>query len=215
MHANSRELTVPGVCPNHRPPAVGRRLLAVKMPFAASGFQTFRALRVLRGSLLVLLCFAGCAGYQIGNQSLFPQEVHSIYVPVFKSNSFRRNLGERLTEAVIKEIQKRTTYTLTDEAHADTILSGAIIQETKTVLIPDLSGDAREVQTAINVQVSWTDRHGIKMREDKNIPLPPEIADVSGTGNLVPEVGQSVATAQQQAICRVAQQIVGLMEKPW
>ena len=107
MHANSRELTVPGVCPNHRPPAVGRRLLAVKMPFAASGFQTFRALRVLRGSLLVLLRFAGCAGYQIGNQSLFPQEIHTVYVPVFKSNSFRRNLGERLTEAVVKEIEEK------------------------------------------------------------------------------------------------------------
>jgi hypothetical protein len=41
------------------------------------------------------------------------------------------------------------------------------------------------------------------------------VTDVEGTGNLVPEVGQSVATAQQKAICRVAQQIVGLMEKPW
>jgi len=53
------------------------------------------------------------------------------------------------------------------------------------------------------------------MREDKNIPLPAEIADVSGTGDVVAEVGQSVATAQQEAICRVAKQIVGLMEKPW
>ena len=40
-------------------------------------------------------------------------------------------------------------------------------------------------------------------------------ADVGGTGNVVAEVGQSVATAQQQAICRVAKQIVDMMEKPW
>jgi hypothetical protein len=45
--------------------------------------------------------------------------------------------------------------------------------------------------------------------------LPAEIADVSGSANVVPEVGQSIATAQQQAISRLAQQIVGLMEKPW
>ena len=166
-------------------------------------------------SPLVLLSLCGCAGYQIGNQSLFPQEVHTIYVPVFKSNSFRRNLGERLTEAVVKEIQRVTPYKLTDEAHADTILAGAIIQESKTVLVPDLSGDAREVQTAISVQVSWTDRTGVKLRDDKCIPLPPEIANVSGASDLVPEVGQTVATAQQEAICRIAEQIVGLMEKPW
>ena len=218
MHVNSREPTAPGVCPNGRPPAVGRQLLLAPPLFTIpeiAPLLLLRVLRALRGSLLLLLFFAGCAGYQIGNQSLFPQEVHSVYVPVFKSNSFRRNLGERLTEAVIKEIQKVTPYKIRDEAHADTILSGAIIQETKTVLIPALSGDAREVQTAISVQVSWADRNHIAMREVKNVPLPPEIADVSGTTNLVPEVGQSIATAQQEAICRVAQQIVGLMEKPW
>jgi hypothetical protein len=162
-----------------------------------------------------LLLFCGCAGYQIGNQSLYPQEVRSVYVPVFKSNSFRRNMGERLTEAVVKEIEATTPYKVVDEARADTVLSGAIAQETKTVLVPSLSGDAREVQTAIVVQVSWVDRNGIKMREDKNVPLPGEIAEVTGTSDLVPEVGQSVATAQQEAICRVAKQIVGLMEKPW
>ena len=193
---HSRELTAPGVSENGRPRAVGPRLIAV--PF-----------------LLALLFLCGCAGYQIGNQSLYPQEVHTVYVPVFKSNSFRRNLGERLTEAVVKEIEATTPYKVVNEAHADTVLSGAIVQETKTVLVPDLSGDAREVQTAISVQVSWADNKGVKMRDDKNVPLPQEIANVSGTGNLVPEVGQSIATAQQEAICRVAKQIVGLMEKPW
>jgi len=38
---------------------------------------------------------------------------------------------------------------------------------------------------------------------------------LDGAGDVVPEVGQSIATAQQEAISRVAQQIVGLMEKPW
>ena len=42
-----------------------------------------------------------------------------------------------------------------------------------------------------------------------------ELIDVQGTGNVVPEVGQSIAVAQQQAIQRMAEQIVGLMEKPW
>ncbi|MFZ1933799.1 MAG: LptE family protein [Thermoguttaceae bacterium] len=193
---DSRRPTVGARPLTFAPPAVCRRLSAIL-------------------SLFVLLSLCGCAGYQIGNQSLYPQEVHSVYVPVFKSNSFRRNLGERLTEAVVKEIEATTPYKVVDEAHADTTLSGAIIQETKTVLVPDLSGDAREVQAAISVQVSWTDRNGVKMRDDKCVPLPPEIADVSGSGNLVPEVGQSVATAQQEAICRIAKQIVGLMEKPW
>jgi hypothetical protein len=53
------------------------------------------------------------------------------------------------------------------------------------------------------------------LRDDKCIPLPEELADVSGTGDVIPELGQSITTAQQEAIGRLATQIVGLMEKPW
>ena len=53
------------------------------------------------------------------------------------------------------------------------------------------------------------------LRDVKSVPLPAEFTDVNATANLVPEVGQSVATQQQEAICRLAEQIVQLMEKPW
>ena len=81
--------------------------------------------------------------------------------------------------------------------------------------MPDLTGDARESQVDMRVEVSWVDRKGRMLRETASVPLPSEFTDVTGTGNLVPEVGQSVATAQQEAICRMAQQIVDLMETPW
>ena len=136
-------------------------------------------------------------------------------VPVFQSNSFRRNLGERLTEAVVKEIEKRTPYKVVNDPCADSVLTGRILSERKSVLVPDLTGDAREIETNMHVQVSWVDRKGRLLRDEQSIPLPAEIADVSATANVVPEVGQSIATAQQEAICRLAEQIVGLMEKPW
>jgi outer membrane lipopolysaccharide assembly protein LptE/RlpB len=162
---------------------------------------------------LSLLC--GCAGYQLGNQSLYPPEIRTVYVPMFQSNSFRRNLGERLTEAVVKEIENRTPYKVVSDPNADSVLTGRLVSETKRVLVPSLTGDAREVQVGMQVQVTWVDRKGRLLRDTQNIPLPEEIADISSTGNVVPEVGQSIATAQQQAICRMAEQIVGLMEKPW
>lgn len=171
--------------------------------------------RFIAGSLTALLLFCGCAGYQVGNRTLYPEEVHTVYVPMFKSNSFRRNLGERLTEAVVKEIEAKTPFKVVNDQDADTTLTGALINERKTVLVPVLSGDAREVQTSMSVKVSWVDRKGRMLREDKCVPLPSELADVDGTGNIVAEVGQTVATAQQQAINRIAKQIVGLMEKPW
>ncbi|MBN1393834.1 MAG: LptE family protein [Pirellulales bacterium] len=164
--------------------------------------------------LAALLLLCGCAAYQIGNESLYPAGIRTVHVPMFDSNSFRRGLGERLTEAVVKEIEAKTPYKIVDDANADSVLSGAIVSERKSVLVPSLSGDAREVQVAMSVQVSWIDRHGRMIRDTAYVPLPEEVS-LAGTSNVVPEVGQSIATAQQQAICRMAEQIVGLMEKPW
>jgi hypothetical protein len=167
--------------------------------------------------LLAIPCVVacGCTGYQIGNQSLYPPDIRTVYVPMVESVSFRRDFGERLTEAVVKEVELKTPYKVTNSAGADSILTVRIVREGKRVRVPSLSGDARELQVDVAVQVSWVDRRGRQLRDSKAIPMPSEITDVTGTSNLVPEVGQSVATAQQEAICRVAKQIVGLMEKPW
>jgi hypothetical protein len=165
--------------------------------------------------LAALLFICGCADYQLGNQSLYPPEIHTVYVPVFQSRSFRRGLGEWLTEAVVKEIEKRTPYKVVGDPTADSVLTGRLVYESKRVLVPDLTGDAREIQVEMRVEVSWVDRKGQLLRETASIPLPSEIADVTGTSPVVPEVGQSVVTGQQEAIERLARQIVGLMEKPW
>jgi len=165
--------------------------------------------------LLILLAGClGCAGYQIGNRSLYPIEIRTVYVPVFESASFRRGLGERLTEAVVKEIELKTPYKVTGSG-ADSVLAGRIVGETKRVVVGSLGGDPRELQVNLRVEVSWTDRRGNLIRRSEPIPLPPEIVEVSATGNIIPEVGQSVATGHQQAITRLAEQIVGLMEVPW
>ncbi|MEN6459188.1 MAG: LptE family protein [Thermoguttaceae bacterium] len=163
----------------------------------------------------ILLTVGGCAGYRFGNQGLYSQGIRTVAVPVFQSVSFRRNLGERLTEAVVKEIEATTPFKVVSEANADSVLTGRITSERKTVLVPDLSGNAREVQVGMTVQVAWVDRRGRSLRENRDVPMPDELVEVTGGGNLVPEVGQSTATAQQQAITRIAREIVGLMENPW
>lgn len=171
--------------------------------------------RLSAALLLLITACGGCAGYRMGTRDLFPQDVRTVYVPVFESASFRRNLGERLTEAVCKEIENRTPFKVVADPGADSILAGRIINENKKVLIRSKTGDPRETQVNMVVQVTWIDRQGRILRETQEFPLPPELAEVGGSAALIPELGHSVATAQQQAIQRLAQQIAGLMENPW
>jgi len=166
---------------------------------------------LLAGAVLL----SGCAGYQIGNKTLYPADIHTVYVPVFASSSFRRQLGERLTEAVIKEIELKTPYKVVGDANADSILSGRITGETKRVLVENRYDEPREVETNLQVQVQWLDRQRNLIRQMEPIPVPPELVSITESATLIPEVGQSVAVAHQQAIQRLAQQIVSMMEAPW
>jgi hypothetical protein len=164
-----------------------------------------------------LLLLTGClANYQFGARTLFPEGYETVYVPVFDSVSYRRGLGEELTEQVVKEIERRSVFkVVSNPATADTILIGKIIGENKKLRFELPTGDPREMEVNLTVQVSWTDQHGRTIREIPKVPVPGAAVNISATSVLVPEVGQSVATQHADAIRRLAQQIVDLMEKPW
>jgi hypothetical protein len=167
--------------------------------------------------LVALVSLAGCVGYgyHIGNASLFDSNIETVYVPMFESNSFRRDLAERVTEAVIKEIESHATFKVVSDPKADTILTGKITSDTKHLLVQTLNGDPRDMEITLQVKVCWMDRRGNKLRDCPAIPIPADCVSVGAASDLVGEVGQSVATSQQRAIKRLAQQIVGLMETPW
>jgi hypothetical protein len=164
---------------------------------------------------LFLLLLVGCAGYQVGNWSLYPSHIETVYVPMFESASFRRNMAERLTEAVMKEIEAKTPFKVTGEADADSVLSGQILTDTKRILVENRNDDPRQIEYSLFVRVSWVDRRGQILRQCPPVPLSPELIAVNERADLIPEFGQSLATSSQKAIERAAQQIVSLMEQPW
>lgn len=164
---------------------------------------------------LSLCVLTGCGLYRFGAASLYPLDVKTVHVPVFESESFRRNLGERLTEAVIKEIESKTPYKVVGDANADSTLVGRIVEDRKRVTVENRNDDVREAETSLIVQVTWTKRDGALLAQNNLLRIDPVTLGVLGSSALVPEVGQSVTTAQQTAIRRIAQQVVGLMEAPW
>ncbi len=165
-------------------------------------------------ALVICGFLAGCAPYRIGPQSLFDPEIRTVYVPMFESDSYRRNLGERLTEAVVKEIEQRTPYKVVSGPGADSVLSGRILGDTKRVLAETINDEPREIETQFSVRVQWLGRQQ-EMLGDTTIPLSPAAVSIAQGASVIPEVGRSVAVAQQEAIQEIAVQIVDLMEAPW
>ncbi len=167
----------------------------------------------------LLAAGGGCASYRFGNNTLYATNVRTIYVPVFQCDSYRTtpaiDVGERLTEAVCKEIEKRTPFKVVgSEAAADSVLTGRVVADTKRMVVESPTDQSRLVEMNYQVLVTWADRGGTVIAAG-DVPLPAATVDVGQAASLVPEFGRSVASTQQEAIIKIAQQVVGLMEEPW
>ncbi len=172
--------------------------------------------RLAAGGLAVMVLVAGgCAAYQVGPGSLYRSDIRTVHVPVFRSDTLRRDLGERLTEAVIKEIENRSPYKVTHRENADSVLSGNIVVQNKRVVSETINDDPRTVDVDMAVQVSWSDHRGNLLTQEAVMPLPPLVMAIGRDAVFVAEAGQSVATAKQTAIEQLAREIVQQMETPW
>jgi hypothetical protein len=177
-------------------------------PFPHSRFP------ILLATAFLLTAAPGCLGpYHIGNDTLYPADVQTVYVPMFESDSFRPFLGERLTEAVCKQIETDTPFKVVNSPNADSVLSGRLVNDTKRVVIENRFDDPRDTEYNMQVVVTWCNRKGDVIRQTA-LPLPPSI-DIGARADIVPEYGRSVASEQQEVIDKLAAQIVGLMESPW
>ncbi len=163
---------------------------------------------------LMMLAAIGCANYRWGADTLYRPDIQTVHVPIFESESFRRHLGERLTEAVAKQINMRTPYRVVGREDADSVLSGRIISERKNVIAEDQFDVPRVLDTAFVVDVRWVGAQGDLLANNITIPLDDFFLRNASAAVLIPEGGQSVVTSQQDAIDNLAQQIVSQMEMP-
>lgn len=163
------------------------------------------------------LCWmvGGCASYQFGAAALYPQNIRTVHVPVVRSESIRPDLGVQLTEALVEEIERRTPYEVVSTPAADSVLRCNIIAQSKTVLTETATDDPRALDSAISVAVTWNARDGRRLMQNSLASLDVDSTGFSQSVRFVPEAGQSIDTANQEAIERLARRIVSQMESRW
>ena len=150
----------------------------------------------------VITLAGGCASYRFGNNTLYASNVRTIYVPMFQSDSYRTtpsiDIGERITEAVCKEIERRTPFKVVGTAEdADSVLTGRVVADTKRMVVESPTDQSRMVQMNYQVLVTWADRGGAVLAKG-DVPLP-AIAPLAGslTGRVPPGEPASAAPATQ------------------
>jgi hypothetical protein len=174
---------------------------------------------MMRGSFVLGIAVAfmmtGCAGYRIGTRSLYRNDIRTVHIPIIKSDSFRPELGVQLTEALQKELERRTPYKIGEFATADSIMTCRLTSENKQVVGETGTDESRLLRSAIAVEVSWVDRRNIPLIETRFLPPGETTFYFSENTDFVPEAGQSIGTANQRVIERLANHIVDQMESRW
>ncbi len=163
--------------------------------------------QMLAGVLLVSLP-VGLAGCGYSSNAVFQDDVKTVYVDMFESRTFRRNLEFMLTEAVKKRIATDTPYRVAAREKADTILRGEVLEARQTAYAPDFrTRQPREKQLTLVVRVQWKDVRNGKMLVDR--PLLLQSVDYT------PAAGESEPFARQKDIDRLAARIVAQMYNDW
>ncbi|NND97670.1 MAG: hypothetical protein HKN47_10120 [Pirellulaceae bacterium] len=170
---------------------------------------------VLATFLLLIVATAGCASYQYGADALFPTGIRTVHVPIVRNDTFRDDLGVRLTEALVKEIELRSNYKVTSDPNADSTLRCRLVGESKRVLSEARTDDPRALEAAIAVRAEWKARNGQLLMQNSVTPLDDTAISFGQSARFVPEAGQSIDTANQQVIENLAARIVSQMEMRW
>ena len=96
----------------------------------------------------------GC-GYSI--RVPYDTSVRTVYVPMFRSLTFRREIQMQLTELVIKEIEKRTPYKVVGKLDdGDTILEGTVNFAEKNIVVESPFNLPRQLTSQIMANVPNT-----------------------------------------------------------
>ncbi len=108
--------------------------------------------------IFILSIFSLSCGYKLrGTGSFLPSYIKRIYIPEFKNNTSRVELGKILTEEVISSFISRGNFKLsTNEDNSDAELKGEITKYKVTPINTDATGNSR-YKIVIYVKIEFID----------------------------------------------------------
>ena len=114
-------------------------------------------------ALCLSLSTSGCGYHTAGHTVNLPQNVRTIAIPGFVSQSQTFRIEQLLTTAVVREFNTRTQFHIIHETRpeADAVLKGTVVSATTSPLAYDSrTGRAASVLVTVSMQVTLTDRDG-------------------------------------------------------
>ena len=143
---------------------------------------------------LALLGTSGCGYHTVGSSAHLPPGVHTIAVPVFTTRAQAFHTEFAFTQAVIRELNTRTTFqVLNKEGDADATLRGVILSESASPLTYDsTSGQTSSYLITITARVTLTARDGRVLYQNDSLPFREQFQSTQDTTSFIQEDSPAV-----------------------
>ena len=136
--------------------------------------------------------------------------VRTVAVPIFENRTFSTGMEARLTEAIVKEIQRTTPWRVVRTGEAATTLRGAITgSDLESVTRQHATGLVQEQGVRITVEFEWIDnRTGQPIVSRRNF---------SSLATFVPHRGvqERLEVGHNEAIRELSRDIVAELRANW
>lgn len=173
--------------------------------------RSFRPSRLAVALMLPMLLGPTLSGCAYTLRAPYRNDIKTVYVPVFQSQSFRRDLNFQLTRLIQDEIRRRTPFRVVGSPEeADSTLSGSITFVDKNMMVENPNNLPRHIQGTIMATVKWTDN---RLSFEKKRDLQP-VTVVENTP-FYPELGETAQLGFLKGLEKLAEQVVDMMEEPW
>ncbi len=127
--------------------------------------MTFRlaASMVVLACLVVLLGSTGCGYHTSGHAVRLPDNIHTLYVPMFDNTTQTFRVEQTVTAAVVQELRSRTNYRIvtTNDGTADATLRGTVNYTANSPLTYDsVTGRISSSLITVGAKVSLVNKAG-------------------------------------------------------
>jgi hypothetical protein len=150
-------------------------------------------MRFLRCILLggFLISFCGCAGYRLGPTNNQAAGDKTVQIVPITNQTLDPELGDAVTAALRKELQRDATYRLTAEDSADIVVTGTVTKYNRQAL----TFQPNDVITARDYRVSLTATFSARERSTGKLIFSREV-----TGQTLTRVGSDLTSTERQAL---------------
>ncbi|MDP6356628.1 MAG: LPS assembly lipoprotein LptE [Planctomycetota bacterium] len=154
----------------------------------------------------VFVALAGC-GYS--SKSRLPEGINTIAVPIFRNQTFRREIELELAQALRKEILAKTDLKLVDLKSniAHSALEGEIIDFELLRLREDKDDEAVEYRVNLVVDVKF---HNLRTGE-----VIYSVKNLARNAEFLVSKGEGIAKAREEAVRELSREIVSQVLHRW